>query len=90
MQVGKADPVPASSLKATQRKSGDRVRLPDLRICGPDLQSWCGLSHPFGLVAVLMTPALPTDRDPACFLCLLDSISLYLPEKPMVFALFSR
>ena len=30
-QVRKVDPVPASSLKATQRKSGDRVHLPDLR-----------------------------------------------------------
>jgi hypothetical protein len=29
LQVRKADPVPASTLKATQRKSGDRVRLPD-------------------------------------------------------------
>jgi len=32
LQVRKADPVPASSLKVTQRKSGDRVRLPDLQI----------------------------------------------------------
>ena len=29
LQVRKADPVPASTLNATQRKSGDRVRLPD-------------------------------------------------------------
>ena len=32
LQVRKADPVPASSLNATQPKSGDRVHLPDLQI----------------------------------------------------------
>ena len=36
LQVGKADPVPASSLNTLSLKSGDRVHLPDLR----DDSSW--------------------------------------------------
>jgi opacity protein-like surface antigen len=40
LQVGKVDPVPALSLKATQRKSGDRVHLPDLQFKGLERSSW--------------------------------------------------
>jgi len=40
LQVGRVDPVPALSLKATQRKSGDRVHLPDLQFKGLERSSW--------------------------------------------------